>query len=84
VRESRTGQEAGRGRHVLAEIVGGARRDVDVVTALGQRPRDRQEMPMSAAAVGQPIGQVEDAHGVIIARRPGVLLGPCPAPVPAS
>jgi hypothetical protein len=72
-----------RGRDVLARAVGGAGRDVDVVAARGQRARDRQQVAMRTAPVGQPIGQVEDAHAEIIARRPGVLLGPCLAPVPA-
>jgi hypothetical protein len=41
--------------------------DVHFVTALGQRPGDRQEMAMCAAAIGEPIGQVGDPHRKIMA-----------------
>jgi hypothetical protein len=78
------GQVVDRGGHAFAQPFDGAGRDVDLVTARGQGARDRQQVAMCAAPVGQPVGQVKDTHGPIIARRPGVLLGPCPAPVPAS
>lgn len=41
--------------------------DVHLVAEFGQRPRHRQEMAMCTAAIGEPIGQVDDPHVEIMA-----------------